>query len=264
MSWRAPQGGGPRIPGFDSNDNVFSGGSAGGPPLLSLIIAALAVGLVGLFLAIAFGGSMGQGTAAAPQPTRPPAVLPTAPATAPPAVLPTAPATAPPAVVPTAAPAATTAPAQPTSRPSGGAAGIPTEPLGPALVSGTGTPIEIGTDVALLIFDKDRVTVPNGPVTLTFKNLAAAVQHNWVLVRGGDEVASAVNDVAQAQVRVTRNAAGAVPPADTPGLLVASPMLDPGEEVTFTFQPPGPGTYEFICTFPGHYVAGMKGVLVVE
>jgi len=248
MSWRAPQGGGPRIPGFDSTDNVFSGGSAGGPPLLSLIIAALAVGLVGLFLAIAFGGSIGQGTAAVPQPTRPPAVLPTAP----------------PAVLPTAAPAATTAPAQPTTAPSGGAAGIPTEPLGPALVSGTGTPIEIGTDAALLIFNKDRVTVPNGPVTLTFKNLATAVQHNWVLVQGGDEVASAVNDVAQAQVRVTRNAAGAVPPANTPGLLVASPMLDPGEEVTFTFQPPGPGTYEFICTFPGHYVAGMKGVLVVE
>jgi len=224
MSWRAPQGGGPRIPGFDSTDNVFSGGSAGGPPLLSLIIAALAVGLVGLFLAIAFGGSIGQGTAAVPQPTRPPAVLPTAP----------------PAVLPTAAPAATTAPAQPTTAPSGGAAGIPTEPLGPALVSGTGTPIEIGTDAALLIFNKDRVTVPNGPVTLTFKNLATAVQHNWVLVQGGDEVASAVSDVAQAQVRVIRNAAGAVPPADTPGLLVASPMLDPGEEVTFTFQPPGP------------------------
>ncbi len=248
MSWRAPQGGGPRIPGFDSTDNVFSGGSAGGPPLLSLIIAALAVGLVGLFLAIAFGGSMGQGTAAMQQPTRPPAVLPTAP----------------PAVQPTAAPAATTAPAQATSTPARGAAGIPTEPLGPALVSGTGTPIEIGTDVALLIFDKDRVSVPNGPVTLTFKNLAAAVQHNWVLVQGGDDVASAVNDAAQAQVRITRDAAGSVPPADTPGLLVASPMLDPGEEVTFTFQPPGPGTYEFICTFPGHYVAGMKGVLVVE
>ncbi|MCX7789463.1 MAG: plastocyanin/azurin family copper-binding protein [Chloroflexaceae bacterium] len=256
MSWRAPQGGGSRIPGFDSTDNVFSGGSAGGPPLLSLIIAALAVGLVGLFLAIAFGGSAGQGTAAVPQPTRPPAVLPTAP----PAVQPTAP----PAGQPTAAPAATTAPAQPTTAPSGGAAGIPTEPLGPALVSGTGTPIEIGTDAALLVFDQQEVRVPNGPVTLTFKNLATAVQHNWVLVQGGDDVASAVNDAAQAQVRVTRNAAGAVPPADTPGLLVAAPMLDPGESVTFTFQPPGPGTYEFICTFPGHYVAGMKGVLVVE
>lgn len=257
MSWRAPQGGGPRIPGFDQGDNVFSGGSAGGPPLLSLIVAALAVGLVGLFLAIAFGGSLGQGTAAVPtQPTRPPAVLPTAP----PAVQPTAP----PAVLPTAPPAATPAPAPATPTPARGAAAIPTEPLGPALASGTGTPIEIGTDAALLIFDKDRVTVPNGLVTITFKNLATAVQHNWVLVQGGDEVASAVNDAAQAQVRVTRDAAGAVPPADTPGLLVASPMLDPGEEVTFTFQPPGPGTYEFICTFPGHYVAGMKGVLVVE
>jgi uncharacterized cupredoxin-like copper-binding protein len=34
--------------------------------------------------------------------------------------------------------------------------------------------------------------------------------------------------------------------------------------VTFTFETPGAGTYEFICTFPGHYLAGMKGNLVVN
>lgn len=253
MSWKAPGGFRPRSPrpGGSSGDtgSVFSGGSAGGPSLLVLIVAALAVGLVGLGLAVAFGGGTGQSTATtAPQPTARP--------TTPPAVLPTAAATA--------AAQPTTAAAQPTSAPTGGAAGIPTEPLGPAVASGSGTPVELGTDVALLIFNQEQITVPSGLVTLTFKNLAEAVQHNWVLVDGGDDVATAVNDAAQAQSRATRSAAGSVPPADTPGLLVAVPMLDPGGQVTVTFQTPPPGTYEYICTFPGHYVAGMRGKLIVQ
>jgi uncharacterized cupredoxin-like copper-binding protein len=34
--------------------------------------------------------------------------------------------------------------------------------------------------------------------------------------------------------------------------------------VSFTFQTPGPGTYTFLCTFPGHFQAGMKGELTVQ
>jgi len=34
-------------------------------------------------------------------------------------------------------------------------------------------------------------------------------------------------------------------------------------EVTFT-APKEPGEYLYICTFPGHYLAGMKGTLVVK
>jgi uncharacterized cupredoxin-like copper-binding protein len=33
--------------------------------------------------------------------------------------------------------------------------------------------------------------------------------------------------------------------------------------VKFT-APQAPGEYPFICTFPGHYAIGMKGVLVVR
>lgn len=246
MSWRpsggsSPQSSPPSAPRPSSD--------RGGPPLIdpslqALIIATLVLGLVGLGLAAAFGGTLGQGggqTAAQP---------------------------AQPAARPTAPPVATEAPAaaaQPTTAPAaGGEATIPTEPLGPALASGSGEAVTIGSDGDLLAFDQTEVTVPNGLVTLTFQNNATAVQHNWVLVDGGDDVAATVNDAAQAQVRVTRNAAGAVPPADTQGLLVATQMLDAGGNVTFTFETPGPGSYEFICTFPGHYLAGMKGNLVVN
>jgi len=38
-----------------------------------------------------------------------------------------------------------------------------------------------------------------------------------------------------------------------------------GETVEVTFNAPKePGEYLYICTFPGHYLAGMKGTLVVK
>jgi plastocyanin len=38
-----------------------------------------------------------------------------------------------------------------------------------------------------------------------------------------------------------------------------------GEAAEVTFTVPGkPGTYFYICTFAGHYQAGMKGTLVVR
>ncbi len=48
-------------------------------------------------------------------------------------------------------------------------------------------------------------------------------------------------------------------------VLAFIPLLGPREtgEVTFT-APSEPGRYPFLCTFPGHYVIGMKGELVVK
>jgi azurin len=38
-----------------------------------------------------------------------------------------------------------------------------------------------------------------------------------------------------------------------------------GESDTVTFTAPEePGDYEYICTFPGHFAAGMKGTLTVK
>ncbi|PDW00153.1 hypothetical protein CJ255_21080 [Candidatus Viridilinea mediisalina] len=158
-------------------------------------------------------------------------------------------------------PTPTEAAAAPAGRP-----GIPSEPFGPALATGTGTPIQIGTDPgAQLLFDVDRVTVPNGPVTLTFTNDSDTVQHNWVLIEGDDPAMLArINQTAQDQQRQLRNTLGSVPPSGTDGVLVATQILNMGESVTFTFDPPGPGTYTFICTFPEHFEGGMVGTLVVE
>jgi uncharacterized cupredoxin-like copper-binding protein len=225
--------------------SIWDAGGAGGPSLMALIIAACVVGLVGLGLAAAFGGTLGT------------AATPSAPAAAQP--------TAAPAVAPTAAPAAAQPTAASAAAPAaGGAAAIPTEPLGPALATGTGEALSEGSNGEQLAFENTSLTVPNGLVTLTFKNNSSAVQHNWVLVDGGDDVATTVDAAATKASSAARNPAAAVPPADTPGLLVATQQLNPGEEVTVTFETPGPGTYTFLCTFPGHYLAGMKGTLTVE
>ncbi|WP_340105138.1 plastocyanin/azurin family copper-binding protein [Rhodohalobacter sp. 8-1] len=48
-------------------------------------------------------------------------------------------------------------------------------------------------------------------------------------------------------------------------VIVATDMLGDGESDSVTFTvPEEPGTYQFICTFPGHYSGGMVGTLVVE
>ena len=55
-----------------------------------------------------------------------------------------------------------------------------------------------------------------------------------------------------------------IPAALKAQVVASTGLAGPGETVQVTFRAPKvPGKYEFICTFPGHYLAGMKGVLVV-
>lgn len=45
-------------------------------------------------------------------------------------------------------------------------------------------------------------------------------------------------------------------------VIVRTKILGPGESETLSFTAPSePGSYEYICTFPGHFGAGMKGFL---
>jgi uncharacterized cupredoxin-like copper-binding protein len=259
-----------------SGGSALGGGSAGGPPLIYMIAGVVAIGVIALIVVISVGMmSGGAQTAAAPQPTAAPAVATAAPAavaTAAPAAATAAPAaaTAAPAAA-TAAPAAaaTTAPtAAATTAPA--AAGIPTAPFGSAVTTGSGEALAIGSDGELLAFDKTTLEVAAGKTyTLTFTNNSTAVQHNWVLLDGGSDVVNAAATAATAAQVKARNPLAAVPPADTPGLLVAMPIVNSGKTGEVTFKAPTkPGTYTFICTFPAHYIAatgtGMMGQLIVK
>jgi azurin len=94
--------------------------------------------------------------------------------------------------------------------------------------------------------------------TVTFKNGSAAQKHNWVLVNGGDDVAAKVDEAAAG----AGEAAGYIP--SDPSIISSVKLLNGGETGTASFTAPAAGSYTFLCTFPGHYVAGMKGTLTVK
>lgn len=120
--------------------------------------------------------------------------------------------------------------------------------------------IEIGTDGENLAYSNVALTAKAGEkVTLTFKNNSTAQSHNLIIVNGGDDVATAVDEAAAE----AGDAAGYVP-ADASTMIAHTALLAPGGSETIEFTAPAAGTYSFICTYPGHYGGGMKGVLTVD
>ena len=52
-------------------------------------------------------------------------------------------------------------------------------------------------------------------------------------------------------------------PVDTEDVLVHTKMIGGGQTTTIEFDAPEQGTYDFLCSFPGHY-GMMKGKFIVE
>ena len=50
---------------------------------------------------------------------------------------------------------------------------------------------------------------------------------------------------------------------DDPAIVAHTRLIEGGQSNTITFTAP-PGTYTYLCTFPGHYAAGEKGTLVIK
>lgn len=83
--------------------------------------------------------------------------------------------------------------------------------------------------------------------------------HNWILLKLGTDVEAF--DRAAAQAKATDY----IPADQQNQIIVHTNLLGPrkSDEVPFTV-PSAPGEYPFLCSFPGHYQVGMKGVLVVR
>ena len=83
--------------------------------------------------------------------------------------------------------------------------------------------------------------------------------HNWVLLTA-DESADAY-----AAAAVPAKADDYEPAALKGKVIAAVPLLGPGQSADVTFSAPTtPGTYTYMCSFPAHCSAGMRGVLVVK
>jgi azurin len=120
--------------------------------------------------------------------------------------------------------------------------------------------LEISCDGNNLTYDKATLTAPAGElVELNFHNVSTTFQHNWVLVEGGEAAAEQVN-----QAAIAAGADADFLPPDMPQILAHTKLTSTGESDTIRFTTPSdPGEYLYLCTFPGHYLAGMRGTFVV-
>jgi azurin len=86
-----------------------------------------------------------------------------------------------------------------------------------------------------------------------------AMAHNVVVLKLGTDVLKLLKD--GAPFRDT----DFIPPAMKSAVIAKTAFAGVGETVQVTFKVPSkPGNYPYICTFAGHYQAGMKGTLVVK
>lgn len=86
-----------------------------------------------------------------------------------------------------------------------------------------------------------------------------AMAHNVVVLKPGAKQIDFVNAAA------TARATDFIPPDMKDQVLAASTLAGPGETVEVTFKvPAAAGSYPYVCTFPGHFAAGMRGTIVVK
>ena len=106
--------------------------------------------------------------------------------------------------------------------------------------------LDIAVDGDALKFAAETLTVTAGSkVVLTFDNVSTVNQHNWVLVNAGDKDAVAADGTAAGPTNDWLK-------PDDPRVIAHTALLGPGDTGEVRFTAPAAGTYQFVCTFPGH------------
>lgn len=109
-------------------------------------------------------------------------------------------------------------------------------------------------------FDKKELTVKEGQtVVLTLKHTGkmskSTMGHNFVLLDKG------VTPSTFAQKAMKAKDNDYIPDSDR--IIAHTDLIGGGETSEVTFKAPEKGEYDFICTFPGHYV-NMHGKFIVK
>lgn len=117
----------------------------------------------------------------------------------------------------------------------------------------------IGETMNTMEYEPNRLEVPAGAkVNLTLVNEASAeaMIHNAVFIERGKQM-----EVIEAGMEAGKD--GGYLDESHPAIIAATELAYPGETKTLTFTAPDePGTYQYICTYPGH--TSMKGILIVK
>ncbi len=133
-----------------------------------------------------------------------------------------------------------------------------TPPAAPAVAS-----IELTANDSMK-FNQTRFEVNAGQeVKVTLTNLGTmpkvAMGHNFILLKKGTDL-KAFTDAA-----IMAAATDYVPAALADQIIAHTKLLGPKQSDEITFKAPTePGEYPFICSFPAHFLSGMKGVIVVK
>ncbi len=104
---------------------------------------------------------------------------------------------------------------------------------------------------------------PGEEIKITLTNIGTqpkeVMGHNFVLLKKDVDVS------AFAMASMMAKDTDYIPAAKKDEIIVHTEILAPRKSAEVTFKAPAePGEYPFLCSFAGHYAAGMKGVLVVK
>ncbi len=146
--------------------------------------------------------------------------------------------------------------------PPAASAGPP--PTAAATTSHDGRAIEVTANDSMKFGVAEIAAKPGEKLSVTLVNTGTtpkfSMGHNWVLLAAGTDPQAFV--VAAAEAVTTDYLPGGPHKAS---VLAATKLLGPKERDTATFTAPTtPGRYAFVCSFPGHFQVGMRGVLIVQ
>lgn len=100
-------------------------------------------------------------------------------------------------------------------------------------------------------------------LTITLQNISdlppQAMSHNWLLLTKDTDPETFNTTSMQAKDN------DYVAPAMENQVIIDTGLVGKGETKSITFNvPEQTGKYDYLCTFPGHFTAGMRGTLTVE
>ncbi|WP_432671636.1 azurin [Flavobacterium sp. SM2513] len=110
-------------------------------------------------------------------------------------------------------------------------------------------------------YSTNELRAKTGEITLTLHHTGkmekTVMGHNLVILKMGTDINAFGAKAAEAKDN------DYIPASEEGAIVAHTKLLGGGESDTVTFTISEPGTYDYICSFPGH-LALMKGKLIVE
>ncbi|WP_034042974.1 azurin [Wocania ichthyoenteri] len=113
----------------------------------------------------------------------------------------------------------------------------------------------------LMQFNTKEIKVEVGQkVKLTLRHLGKldinVMGHNFVLLKSG-------TDIVAFAIKAANERDNEYIPKDSQDIIAHTNLIGGGQVTIIEFEAPAAGTYQFLCSFPGHY-AMMSGKFIVE